>query len=441
MSSAPAAVAAGQLIFEDDFDRSRFVWQLNEVSERLASDRLVPDGNAFPPRRGMRPGTAIARGAPTELPLRHVLQPTPHVAATSSRTDSPHGSYATRRTSRRPSATCSKSVRAGLCRQPPSGGGVGRDSGRSRTGATWAGAVSEHFEGQSLRDCPSRSFWASPACAWDSSLRRLQRPAVATGPHREDLRQDRQRRLGLGVGADVSPQGPEIRSRASSDTPASSSRSRRRSWLRREPRLERPASAPARRTCRRAGRRPRSGGRARPGRAPPRATRRSARRRWGSSRRWLGPSVGDEWPSSRAASPRGSASAVSTAPYTKSRGGAVPLGEHLRSVLELEELVPPTRDQLVELSSSRPAHRRRAARHPRSRGAWRPAPGPSTTVKSTPRRSPVAAGRAARLQPAPRRLRRNVPTARAGVAPRRNGSRPTSAALQAPRSSVRSRPG
>lgn len=26
---------AGQLIFEDDFDRSRFVWQLNEVSERF----------------------------------------------------------------------------------------------------------------------------------------------------------------------------------------------------------------------------------------------------------------------------------------------------------------------------------------------------------------------------------------------------------------------
>ena len=44
------------------------------------------------------------------------------------------------------------------------------------------------------------------------------------------------------------------------------------------------------------------------------------------------------------------ASAVSTAPYTKSaRRRAVPLGEHLRPVGELEQPVAPAPDQLVEL--------------------------------------------------------------------------------------------
>ena len=42
---------------------------------------------------------------------------------------------------------------------------------------------------------PRRGFASSP----------LQRPAVAAGPDREDLGQDRQGRLGLGVGADVQP--------------------------------------------------------------------------------------------------------------------------------------------------------------------------------------------------------------------------------------------
>ena len=70
----------------------------------------------------------------------------------------------------------------------------------------------------------------------DPRRRVAQPPARAAGAHGEDLGEDRERRLGRrcrrrGRG----PHGPEMRSSAASATPSSSSRSRRRSWLRREP--------------------------------------------------------------------------------------------------------------------------------------------------------------------------------------------------------------
>ena len=65
-------------------------------------------------------------------------------------------------------------------------------------------------------------------------VRGAARPS-ATGPDGEDLGEDRERRLGGRLGADVEPARTGDAVESASATPASSSRPRRRSWLRREP--------------------------------------------------------------------------------------------------------------------------------------------------------------------------------------------------------------
>jgi hypothetical protein len=66
-------------------------------------------------------------------------------------------------------------------------------------------------------------------------LRLLQLAALALRPDGEDLRQDRERGLLLGIRADVEPARAGDPLERLLGTPASRSRSRRRSWFRREP--------------------------------------------------------------------------------------------------------------------------------------------------------------------------------------------------------------
>ena len=90
---------------------------------------------------------------------------------------------------------------------------------------------------------PSRTFWirdraSRRGCVClgvDPALGVAQEAAGAAGAHREDLAEDRERRLLLALGADVEAAGPGDAVERRLGTPASSRRARRFSWLRREP--------------------------------------------------------------------------------------------------------------------------------------------------------------------------------------------------------------
>src|SRR5581483_46551 len=148
---------------------------------RLAGDRLVPDGDALSPRRGMRPGTAVARGAPTELPVRHVLQPPPQASRAPLREPillvdrvrrgAPRGDRRLRPRESRPRRTLPPGLRLEL--------ELAEAPGRVRRRVAT-------LEGQSLRDCPSSVRRGLVDLGVDPLLRGLQRAALAAGPDRED---------------------------------------------------------------------------------------------------------------------------------------------------------------------------------------------------------------------------------------------------------------
>ena len=74
----------------------------------------------------------------------------------------------------------------------------------------------------------------------------------------------------------------------------------------------------------------------------------------------------------------------------------VPLREDLRAVLERQQGVPASPDQLVELPDRLVEAARRRARPTRARAPSRPTPPPSTAVKRMPRSSDSRSARAAR---------------------------------------------
>ena len=203
-------------------------------------------------------------------------------------------------------------------------------------------------------------------------------PPERPGAHGEDLREDRERGLGLcpprcrarrGWMRAAPPPTHLPRGAVRAGAPGFAGiRARRR----RTPRCRARRSARARRTCRRgSARRSPSGGRGRPRRSPrpPSAISRSAE----GMRRGQEGGAGvrdDRCPAEQPRAPAERLGGVDRAVDEEPRGRAVPLGEHLRAV-DLDEAVAPAADKLVEPAERLPGTPSRSSRRPRRRGLSR----------------------------------------------------------------------